>query len=98
MDSDDLGKSHQPEKRDSEPIVSIIENKCASQHVTENGRRTARSGSEDFVDLHGFTAFVSKQSMETVELLFCFLFLFCFVPSSSPQIEMRVLTLFLAIC
>lgn len=77
MDSDDLGKSHQPEKRDSEPIVSIIENKCASQHVTENGRRTARSGSEDFVDLHGFTAFVSKQSMETVELLFCFCF--CFV-------------------
>lgn len=77
MDSDGLGKSHQPEKRDSEPIVSIIENKCASQHVTENGRRTARSGSEDFVDLHGFTASVSKQSMETVELLFCFCF--CFV-------------------
>lgn len=77
MDSDGLGKSHQPEERDSEPIVSIIENKCASQHVTENGRRTARSGSEDFVDLHGFTASVSKQSMETVELLFCFCF--CFV-------------------
>lgn len=78
MDSDGLGKSHQPEKKDTEPIVSIIENKQrASQHVTENGRRTTRSGSEDFVDLHGFTASVSKQSMETVELLFCLCF--CFV-------------------
>lgn len=33
-----------------------------------------------FVDLHGFTASVSKQSMETVKHLFAFVFvLFCFV-------------------
>ena len=53
-----------------------------------------RRGSGDFVDLHGFTASVSKQSMETVELYFAFVFvLFSFPPH---YIEMRVLSLFLA--
>jgi len=85
MSSDGLGESDtSPGTGRVEPIVSIIENKQrASQHVTANGRRTTRTGSEDFVDLHGFTASVSKQSMETVELLFCVCFcfvLFCFPP------------------
>jgi len=58
MSSDGLGESDtSPGTGRVEPIVSIIENKQrASQHVTANGRRTTRTGSEDFVDLHGFTA------------------------------------------
>lgn len=84
-----------------EPIVSIIEHKQRARQTSQKTDEGQPGGSGDFVDLHGFTASVSQQSVETVELLFCFVFvLFCFVspPPQPPQIETRVLSLFLAIC
>lgn len=84
MDSDGLGESHQPEKRGAEPIVSIIENNepvSMSQKMDEG----QQEGDQEILLTFMGLQLVSKQSMETVELFFCFCFvLFRFVLSSRP--------------
>lgn len=79
------GVLHQPNNRESRAHCKYHWKQTACQaDVTEDGRRTGRRGPGDFVDLHGFTASVSKQSLETVELLFCFCFYFVLFCSPSP--------------
>lgn len=88
MDSGGLGESRQPEKRGAEPIVSIIENNepvSMSQKMDEG----QQEGDQEILLTFMGLQLVSKQSMETVELFFCFRFcfcfvLFCFVLSSRP--------------
>ena len=91
MNPDGLGESDTSLRTGMvEPIVSIIENKQRARQTPQKMDEGQREGDPEI--LLTFMGF-SKQSMETVELLFC-LFLFCFV--FPHYIEMRVLSLFLA--
>lgn len=92
MNPDGLGKSDTSLRTGMvEPIVSIIENKQRARQTPQKMDEGQREGDPEI--LLTFMGF-SKQSMETVELLFCFCF--CFVLFSPYYIEMRVLSLFLA--